>query len=284
MFVDPKFQFLEEKLVSTTLNTTGARDHVPEVEKQIQVITERIRANYANLPFPSFKRRITIELATHVEMLLNTSPPKIGLSKTCNPRKIMKGKSLDWKKICKLHFGASVQVHKERNVTNTLEERTQGVICLGPTGNITRTYNFILIRSGKKITRRQFTEVKTPTIIMKRVEAMALAKKHKEGLIFENRTGATVNNILPDDEANEAFNKIDDNIAGVDWEVEVKEPTSHIPQLNINQYAALAGNDYDEENDNKRTGLDNDGKITGADSNNERTGEKPESGSTGATD
>ena len=29
MFVDPELQFLEEKLVSTTLNTTGARDHVP---------------------------------------------------------------------------------------------------------------------------------------------------------------------------------------------------------------------------------------------------------------
>ena len=29
MFVDPEFYSLEEKLVSTTLNKTGARDHVP---------------------------------------------------------------------------------------------------------------------------------------------------------------------------------------------------------------------------------------------------------------
>ena len=34
MFVDPEFNSLEEKLVSTTLNTTGARDHVPGVERQ----------------------------------------------------------------------------------------------------------------------------------------------------------------------------------------------------------------------------------------------------------
>ena len=40
MFVDPKLQFLEEKLVSTALNNTGARDHVLEVESQIQVIKE----------------------------------------------------------------------------------------------------------------------------------------------------------------------------------------------------------------------------------------------------
>ena len=55
---------------------------------------------------------------------------------------------------------------------------------------------------------------------MKRVEEMALAKKQNEGLIFDNRTGATVNDILPDDEANEAFNKLNGNITGVEWEAE----------------------------------------------------------------
>ena len=44
---------------------------------------------------------------------------------------------------------------------------------------------------------------------------MALAKKWNKGLIFENHTGATVNNIFPDDEANEVFNKINGNITGV---------------------------------------------------------------------
>ena len=38
IFLDPEFKSLEEKEVITTLNTTGARDHVPEVERQIQVI------------------------------------------------------------------------------------------------------------------------------------------------------------------------------------------------------------------------------------------------------
>ena len=53
---------------------------------------------------------------------------------------------------------------------------------------------------------------------MKRVMEMTLAKKQNKGQIFENRTGATVNYILPDDEENEALNEIDGNIAGVDWE------------------------------------------------------------------
>ena len=51
---------------------------------------------------------------------------------------------------------------------------------------------------------------------MKRVVAMALSKKQNKGLVFENRTGATVNYLLPDDKANEAFDKLDGNITGLE--------------------------------------------------------------------
>ena len=218
MFVDTEFRYLEEKLVSTNLNTTGAHEHVPELERQIKVIKERMRAHHANLPLPSFTRRMTIEMAKHVVILLNAFPPKSGLSKKYRPHTIMTVKYLDCKKSCKLYLGYYTQVHEDRNVTNTLEEITQGEILLRPTDNLQGTYNCFLLRSGKKITRGQFTEVTTPTIVMKRVAEMALAEKQNEGLIFENRTGATVNNILTDDKANEAFDKIYGNITGVERE------------------------------------------------------------------
>ena len=38
MFVELEFQFLEEEVVSTIINTIGAHEHVPEVERKIQVI------------------------------------------------------------------------------------------------------------------------------------------------------------------------------------------------------------------------------------------------------
>ena len=50
---------------------------------------------------------------------------------------------------------------------------------------------------------------------MNRVAAMALAEKQNKGLIFENCTGATVNDLLPDDKANKAFDELNGNITGV---------------------------------------------------------------------
>ena len=76
---------------------------------------------------------------------------------------------------------------------------------------------------------------------MKRVAEMVSAEKQNEVLIFEKRTGATVNDIMTDGEANEAFNKIYGIIVGMEWETETQEPRTHMPQLNNNQYAALAG-------------------------------------------
>ena len=85
-----------------------------------------------------------------VEEGLNAFPPKFAISNTYSPRIIMTGKVLDWKKICKLHFGSYAQVNEDRNVTNTLEERKQGAICLGPTGNLQGTYNFFRYALKKK--------------------------------------------------------------------------------------------------------------------------------------
>ena len=128
-------------------------------------------------------------------------------------------------------------------------------------------------------------------IVMKCVAAMALAEKRNEGLIFLNCTGATVNDILSDDEANEAFSELDGNITGLVWEAEteIQEPAEHIPKLNNHQYAALAGEDNDEDNDTESTGVENGGEITGVRHDDNTTGvdrdnKSTESGSTVATD
>ena len=62
-----------------------------------------------------------------------------------------------------------------------------------------------------------------------------------------------------------------------------------MPQLNNNQYAALVGEEDNENNDTESIGVDNDGKITGVRHDDKTTGvnsdnESMESGITGATE
>ena len=83
-----------------------------------------MQEHHANLLFPSFILRMKIEMAKHAVMILNNLPTKSRLSNTYRPWKMMTGKTLDRKKICKLSLGAYAQVHEDINITNTKRERT----------------------------------------------------------------------------------------------------------------------------------------------------------------
>ena len=78
MFAEQELQLLEDKVFTTLFNTTSVRDHVPEVELQIQVIKERIRAHHANLTFPRSPQSMTTEPAKNIYCSSTYSPPKAG--------------------------------------------------------------------------------------------------------------------------------------------------------------------------------------------------------------
>ena len=60
---------------------------------------------------------------------------------------------------CKVPFGAYCEVHVDPDITNTMEPRTEWGIFLGPTGNMQGSYKFLSLSTGKKVTRRKFTEM-----------------------------------------------------------------------------------------------------------------------------
>ena len=89
-----------------------------------------------------------------------------------------------------------------------------------------------------------------------------MAKTQPEGLFFDNCTGISVEDILPDDDANEAFSKIDRNIVGVECQTDTledkptyTEPTEAI--IHNNQYMQLSENNQcaplAEDDEDKRT-------------------------------
>ena len=126
------------------------------IERQIRVIKERVRAIRHTLPFKVIPLIMLIKMTYFSIFWTNAFPPKSGVSETISPRKIITGQQMDYMKHCLLPFGAYVQTHEEPNPTNSLQARTIGAICLGPTGNLQGSYKFLNLRTGKRFIRRKW--------------------------------------------------------------------------------------------------------------------------------
>ena len=188
-FAPMKFDLLA---MGITLNVTAANEHVPQVERQIRVIKERARATRHSLPFKVVPIIVLIELIYFSTMWINAFPPKGGVSENISPRGIMTGIQFDYGKHCRLPFGSYVQAHEEPNPTNTQAARTVGAICLGPTGNMQGSYKFMNLRTGRHITRRNWTGLPMPKEVIDRVDQLGRSEGQPELLTFFDRRGLLI--------------------------------------------------------------------------------------------
>ena len=101
----------------------------------------------------------------------------------------MTGIKLDYSKHCRLLFGSYVQVHDEPSPTNSPIARTVGAITLGRTGNLQGGYKFLNLRTGKKITRQNWTHLSMPSEVIKRVNKIGSAQGQPKLLTFQYRHG-----------------------------------------------------------------------------------------------
>ena len=189
--MDMEFEKLKELMNNMTLNTTSAREHVGKIKRKVRVIKERARGTTNTLPYSIMPKLMIIELMHHVVMWMNSFPVKSGISEKWSPRELVARHKLDAKLHCKAPFGSYCEVHMDPNITNTMEPRTNWAICLGPTGNMQGSYKFLSLNTGKKIVKRNFTEMpitETESVI-KRVNEMGRKDNLQKGLSFKNRNG-----------------------------------------------------------------------------------------------
>ena len=179
--------------LATNVNYVSRDEHVPEVERFIRTLKERIRGIQCTLPFKRFPARLTIELVASQLFWWNAVPKSSGASQTLSPRTIVTGQTIDYTKHCRLQFGEYVQTHEETN-NDTGHERTIGAIALRPTGNSQGGYYFYSLKSGRVVNRSKWTQLPMPAEVLDRLSA--LSRRASAGLIFRNRTGETI----PDDE------------------------------------------------------------------------------------
>ena len=79
MYMDPGFNCVYKLITGTDINTPAARDHIPEIERQIKVIKGRMRAIHGGLPYNRMASRMVIDPSNYIVMMINAFPPNIGI-------------------------------------------------------------------------------------------------------------------------------------------------------------------------------------------------------------
>ena len=195
--MDGQFDVIRGDLaeMNITLNTVARGEHVPEVERHIRTIKERVRCVYATLPFTKIPKRMLVELVYFSVFWLNSFPARDGVSTTLSPRAIVHGTNIDFAKHAKLEFGTYVQAHEEHD--NTMATRTTGAIALRPTGNNQGGYYLYSLSTGKVLNRNHWTVLPMPNDVIDRVHV--LARRAAADLTFADRDGAVIPNDDDDD-------------------------------------------------------------------------------------
>jgi hypothetical protein len=153
---DMEFQCIAQEMQPIHFDITPNDAHVPEVERSIRTIKERVRADINDMPFKRLPKLMTIELVRRAVKCLNQFPVLDGVSATISPFTIITGRPNPNYDQMTLDFGTYVQVYEDNDkATNSTMPRSTGAIALNPTGNILGDHFFMSLNTGRRLSRRQ---------------------------------------------------------------------------------------------------------------------------------
>jgi hypothetical protein len=184
------------------MNFTNAQDHVPEAERNNQMIKEQIQAAYQRLPCKAIPRIMVHYLAMQQANQLNLFPVKGGVSSYYSPHMLLNQSNLDYNKHCIVPFGAFVQANHETMKTSSNVTRTLDAVYLRRVHNQQGGHELMDLNNGQLITQNIVQEISVTNVVIKAIETMAYAQGFKS-LKFNNRHGVIFHD--------------EDWIAGVDY-------------------------------------------------------------------
>ena len=121
-------------------------------------------------------------------------PCQVGISEKYSPHKIVMQLKLDGKTHARAPFGSYCKVCEIKISPIQWRHGLSPLSVLvppeiGPTGNAQGSYKFLLLATGKKLIRRDFTEMPVTESVISRVAQLAARNKSPAGLSFRNRRG-----------------------------------------------------------------------------------------------
>ena len=252
---DPEFEPIRPTFPQ--LNCCAADKHVPDIERYIRTVKDRVRSTYRMLPFKRVPRLILIHLVKNAVFWLNALPARDGVSSVHSPRYLLTGRELEYPLHVRLEFGEYVQTHEKHG--NRMTDRTLGAICLGPNGNAQGGHYFMCLSTGARITRDRWTDLPMPREVIHRVSDMGRQQGMPTTLTFADRHGRELEDRLvdipDDDNTQEAYDPHYDDESTHTGDDDLSYDTS-IDMGGDNQDDE--GNDEDDDDDNSDDGDDSD--------------------------
>ena len=214
---DGKFKPMEETLYklygAPKLNLSSASEHVPEIERKIRVIKERVCAVVYSLSVNSLPTKVITHALLFVTKQLNLFPVKGGIYTQFSPKQILTGEVVHYK-FCSLPFGQYCQISEEDTPRNSLAARTQGAIALGTSGNLQGGHTFYSFHIGSVVVRRDWIVLPMPQSVIDRINFKA--KSQPVLPIFTDRLENAIGDSPVD--ADQTYEPLvsKDNLPGVD--------------------------------------------------------------------
>ena len=202
---DPEFEPI--RATFPQLNCCAVDEHVPDMERYIWTVKDRVQSTYHMLLFKHVPRLILIHLVKNAVFWLNALPARDGVSSIHSPRYLLTGRELEYPLHVRLEFGEYVQTHEKHG--SRMTDRTLGAICLGPNGNSQGGHYFMCLSTDARITRDRWTDLPMPREVIPRVTDMGRQQGMPTTLTFADQHGRKLEDrlveISDDDTTQEAY-------------------------------------------------------------------------------
>eukprot|EP00980_Cylindrotheca_fusiformis_P017791 scaffold5611_cov107-Cylindrotheca_fusiformis.AAC.1 len=107
---------------------------------------------------------------------MNLLPHPDGISQDFSPRTLVTGRRVDFDVDLRVPIGSYCEVHDHPAITNTETERTTTAIALTATGNLSGSYYFLSLQTGRRIKRSRWTEKPITEEVIQHVHTLANAE------------------------------------------------------------------------------------------------------------
>lgn len=238
---DNEFDCIRMDIMPAHLETVGANEHVPEVERSIRYIKECTRACLHDLPYTKISKQMTIGIIKTTTKYCNAFYGADNVGDKLSPRNIVLGlPNLSYKRVCQMRTCMPAMVTVKRKKTNTMSTRAVEAIALSPQNDHGAWY-FQSLSTGRKIRSHIYKPLPISDRIINRVKELGTQDNMPDiqdgRMIFEWTPGDPI-----DDDDLEVLQM---NVAA---QGENNEANNNVVLQN-NQFAAFTDDDDDYDSD-----------------------------------